>query len=231
MHKNVKEHAELGDIKWLRYFFRESLDIDPTFEEYKEDYECACKVPGMIVPYQELTPLTDDQTRWDIDYWIKLKRDLMENFSVKRLEHMKKVARVIHADKLERIIKEREKAEIQERKKVLKETKEVKLGSTDKKVTDDSEDIEAKIRQREAEERKKIQKDIEENNKRAAGQRNEAGFTNDYNQTYQQIKTGETQHKSGSSRTSEGSDIDAKKIVGIAVAVVVVGAVIILLVK
>ena len=208
MHKNVKEHAELGDIKWLRYFFRESLDIDPTFEEYKEDYECACKVPGMIVPYQELTPLTDDQSQWNIDYWIKLKRGLMENFSVKRLEHMKKVARVIHADKLERIIKEREKAEIQERKKVLKETKEVKLGSTDKKVTDDSEDIEAKTRQKEDEERKES---------------NEAGFT--------QVKTGEAQHKSGSSRTLEGSDIDAKKIVGIAVAVVVVGAVIILLVK
>ena len=223
MHKNVNEHAELGDIKWLRYFFRESLDIDPTFEEYKEDYECACKVPGMIVPYQELTPLTDDQSQWNIDYWIKLKRDLMENFSVKRLEHMKKVARVIHADKLERIIKEREKAEIQERKKVLKETKEVKLGSTDKKVTDDSEDIEAKTRQKEDEERKEKLKDIEESNKRAAKQSNEAGFT--------QVKTGEAQHKSGSSRTLEGSDIDAKKIVGIAVAVVVVGAVIILLVK
>ena len=127
MHKNVKEHAELGDIKWLKYFFRESLDIDPTFEEYKEDYECASKVPGMIVPYQELTPLTDDQSLWDIDYWIKLKRDLMENFSVKRLEHMKKVARVIHADKLARINSERAEAktrkrEAEERKRLLGES-------------------------------------------------------------------------------------------------------------
>lgn len=187
MHKNVNEHAELGDIKWLRYFFRDSLDIDPTFEEYEEDYECAREVSGMIVPYQELTPLTDDQSRWDIDYWIKLKRDLMENFSVKRLEHMKKVARVIHADKL--------------------------------------------VRKQEALEREKLLREIKESKQRTPEQKNNIGFTNDCGSNYQQTKSGEAWGSGASSKTSEGSDIDAKKIVGIAVTVVIVGAVIILLVK
>ena len=225
MHKNVNEHAELGDIKWLRYFFRDSLDIDPTFEEYEEDYECAREVSGMIVPYQELTPLTDDQSRWDIDYWIKLKRDLMENFSVKRLEHMKKVARVIHADKLVR------KQEALEREKLLREIKESKQRVAEQKAVDDSEDIEVKTRKQEALEREKLLREIKESKQRTPEQKNNIGFTNDCGSNYQQTKSGEAWGSGASSKTSEGSDIDAKKIVGIAVTVVIVGAVIILLVK
>ena len=109
MDKDVKKYADLGDIQRLKYIFVDSLDVDPTFEEYKEDYEYAKKVPGLIEQNQELTPMTKDQSRWNDNYWIALKKDLIENFSAERFEHMQNVAKVIYADKIKRLEAERKK--------------------------------------------------------------------------------------------------------------------------
>ncbi len=109
MHKAIKENADSGDIKGLKYIFADCLDVDPTFEKYKEDYEyCQRKVPGLFEQHRDMTPLTENQKEWDYDYWRELKIDLVNNFSKKRFEHMIRVAKVIYAGKIKVISENRE---------------------------------------------------------------------------------------------------------------------------
>ncbi|MCM1479975.1 MAG: hypothetical protein NC085_09735, partial [Muribaculaceae bacterium] len=74
---------------------------------YREEFEYCRNVPGLWAAYEELTPLMSDQSRWNADYWVELKKDLKKNFSIKRFEHMRQVAQVIFADKIKRIYDER----------------------------------------------------------------------------------------------------------------------------
>ena len=55
---SVKKCIDNGDIIGLRYIFLDSLDIDPTFEKYKDDYHFCEKLAGMFEPYIELTPFS-----------------------------------------------------------------------------------------------------------------------------------------------------------------------------
>ena len=125
MHAEVKRLADSGDIKGLRYVFVDALDVDPTFMRYQEDYDY-CRSKGLLEPHQELTPLTQDQTQWTKDYWAHLKVDLLKNLSEKRLMHMKRVAQVLKADKIQRLTEERrqaaETARLQEEQKKAEET-------------------------------------------------------------------------------------------------------------
>ena len=107
MHKEVKEYADNGDLTSLKYIFVDALDVDPTFVRYKEDYEYCKSIPGLLEPYIELTPFTQDQTKWNAAYWAKLKVDLLENFSDKRMSHMCEVAKVFMSEKVQRILAER----------------------------------------------------------------------------------------------------------------------------
>lgn len=109
MHAEVKRLADSRDIKGLRYVFVDALDVDPTFVRYQEDYDY-CRSKGLLEPHQEFTPLTQDQTQWTKDYWAHLKVDLLKNLSEKRLMHMKQVAQVLKADKIQRLTEERRQA-------------------------------------------------------------------------------------------------------------------------
>lgn len=109
MHTNVKKYADSNDITSLRYVFYDCLDVDPSFDKYIEDYEYACKVSGFLDEHIDLTSFSSDESEWDEDYWLSLKKDLKKNFSFKRFNHMKDVARVVHADRLKRIEDERAK--------------------------------------------------------------------------------------------------------------------------
>ena len=108
MHKQVKEFLAKGDIRGLRYVFLDSLDVDPTFEDYQEDYDNCKKVSGFFEEHHELTTVAD-RAQWNNDYWQRLKRDLEKNFSRERFEHMKAVAMVVYADKAARLLNERKK--------------------------------------------------------------------------------------------------------------------------
>lgn len=103
----VKKCIDAGDIKGLRYIFLDSLDVDPTFEKYKDDYAICRKIEGMFEPYAELTALSTNHSEWDMDYWVKLKYDQKQNFSEKRFGHMIEVAKVVNAEKVERLLAER----------------------------------------------------------------------------------------------------------------------------
>ena len=63
----VKKCADRRDIKGLRYIFVDCLDVDPTFEKYKVDYEYCKKIPGMFDAHQELNELVENEKLWDKD--------------------------------------------------------------------------------------------------------------------------------------------------------------------
>lgn len=107
MHKEVKQSADAGDVKDLKYIFVDSLDVDPTFEEYLDDYNY-CVKKGLFEPHKKLNDFSNRQADWNDDYWQKIKRDLLKNFSRERLDHMRKVALVVLADKVERLKRERQ---------------------------------------------------------------------------------------------------------------------------
>ena len=106
----VKKCMDEGDITGLRYIFLDSLDVDPTFEKYKEDYEVCRHLDGMFEPYIELTPLSLLRSDWNMDYWVKIKFDQKKNFSEKRFGHIIEVAKVVNAEKVERLLAERKKS-------------------------------------------------------------------------------------------------------------------------
>ena len=108
MISGIKKCLDSGDIIGLRYIFLDSLDVDPTFEKYIEDYNVCKKLEGMFEPYIELTPLYLSDSDWNMEYWGKIKFDQKKNFSEKRFEHMREIAKIVHAEKVKRLLTERE---------------------------------------------------------------------------------------------------------------------------
>lgn len=103
----IKKRADKGDTKGLRYIFCDSLDVDPTFEKYKDGWEYCLALEGFLDEHNDLSPLRSEASGWNDDYWTMLKSDLMKNFSQKRFEHMKEVAKVYYAEKIRRLEAER----------------------------------------------------------------------------------------------------------------------------
>lgn len=102
----VRECLDNNDVIGLRYIFVDSLDVDPTFETYEDDYEVCCRRDGFFEPHAEMTPFCS-HSGWDMDYWDQIKIDLSNNFSKTRFEHMIEVAKVVYADKIVRLRQER----------------------------------------------------------------------------------------------------------------------------
>ncbi len=107
MNKEIKNFADSRDLKSLKYIFVDCLDVDPTFVRYEEEYNYCRSIPGLLERHVELTPFTQDTSKWNEDYWTSLKMDLLKNFSEERMAHMREVARVFLADKVQRILEER----------------------------------------------------------------------------------------------------------------------------
>lgn len=105
----VKKCAENHDIKGLRYIFVDALDVDPTFDTYRGDYNYCKTIPGMFDSHKDLTPMVQHKEGWTFGYWKQLKLDLMKNFSEKRFDHMIFVAKVVYSKKIARLTAERGK--------------------------------------------------------------------------------------------------------------------------
>ena len=118
VHEAVKTCVVERDIERLKYIFVDCLDVDPTFEKYKGDYEYCMNDSGLglFEKHVELTPMRKEKISWDISYWNSIKMDLIENFSTKRFQHMREVAKVVHAEKIERLLREREQKLIEEKR-------------------------------------------------------------------------------------------------------------------
>ena len=105
-HKKVLELINDNDIRGLRDVLSDALDIDPEGSVYASDIK-EIKNANMFEKHIELTPFTNDTNRWDKDYWARLKRDMTKNMSLERWNFMKKVAKVLKADKIKRLKAER----------------------------------------------------------------------------------------------------------------------------
>ncbi|MCC8051414.1 MAG: hypothetical protein LIP10_12310, partial [Clostridiales bacterium] len=116
MLKETQNYINKGDMVSLWYLFSSALDVDPTFEKYREDYEKCKNLPDFFQPYRELTPLRENPAEWDENYWAHLKSDQKENFSEKRFLHMMEVAKVLKKEKIERLLKERKEEEERKQK-------------------------------------------------------------------------------------------------------------------
>lgn len=126
VYQEVKECADNGDIRGLRYIFLSSLDVDPTFKKYERSFEDYKELSGLFVPHTDkgLMPLVDNCDKWNSGYWNQLKVDLLENFSKERFQHMREVAKVVYAEKILRLEKEQSKVETITKSSIVSQGKE-----------------------------------------------------------------------------------------------------------
>ena len=105
---DVKKLADSNDFVGLHYIFVDSLDADPTFQNYIDSYEYCKQKAGFFEEFQQITPLKLSPNSWNMDYWYLLKKELLINFSEKRFSHMRKVAEVIFSEKIKKLEIERQ---------------------------------------------------------------------------------------------------------------------------
>lgn len=222
MNTEIKKFADSGDIKSLKYIFVDSLDVDPTFVRYEEEYNYCKSIPGLLEPHVELTPFSENKANWTEEYWTSLKMDLIKNFSDKRMSHMRDVAQVFLADKVQRILAERAanntiqqciapKAEPVQTEKVVNITPKPDVTPKEPSISK----AELQARQLE-EERRKLEAENKAHQEREARERAARMEQQRRMQTQPQSQTG---------------DGFSKKAIGIAVAAVTVAVVLILLLK
>lgn len=70
------------------------------------DYANTISVHGAsLLIYVKL--LSNNPKDYDIKYWSQIKLDLKKNFSKERFNHLRGVAKVFHAEKIQRLLRER----------------------------------------------------------------------------------------------------------------------------
>ena len=196
MHESVKRAADSGDVKTLKYTFRDCLDGDPTFEKYQEDYSYCVSKGLLFVPHVELTPMTLDNVN-DV-YWVQLKNDFMENPSKERLEHMKQAAKIFYKDSIEKI-EAKKAAELEAQQRAAEFERQQKA----------REEAERQAQQRAAEAQRQAQQRAMETQRQA-----QQNTTDPYNQQKSQ-NTG-NEGKIYSQPVSSGNKNDPKKANGAA---------------
>lgn len=220
----IKKCADAQDIKGLRYIFADCLDVDPTFEKYRESYEFCKKIPGLFESHQELSDIVENQSKWSREYWDQLKMDLMKNFSQRRFEHMIQVAKVVYGDKIDRLLKERSESESQaadtkkqeavrshesdiiDHNAVPADSQVIKENNSETKLS------EAELQEKRLEEKRK---EIEENNKRVERE--------------QAAQRARIEEKRRSAYNGMGGDFTPKKSKGIVIGIIAVVIVVLLI--
>lgn len=212
----IKNYADARDLKELKYIFVDALDVDPTFVRYEEEYNYCKSIPGLLETHIELTPFRQDKSRWDEAYWTSLKMDLVKNFSDRRMMHMKEVAQVFLAEKITRILKERDAAV----------TTPSIATPANPKIEDKAESAPTTIvtpaisrAEQEKRELEEAKRKLEEENRRT-----EAARQAEARRIEQQRRI----HQTATQTTPAGDS--SKKAIGIAVAVLAVAAVVLILV-
>ena len=213
----IKSYADNRDLKELKYIFVDALDVDTTFVRYEEEYNYCKSIPGLLEAHIELTPFRQDKRHWDEAYWTSLKMDLVKNFSDRRMMHMKEVAQVFLAEKITRILKERDAAI------VTAPTTAPAAPMVEDKIepvtaTTDATPVISRAEQEKRELEKAKRKLEEENRRTEAARQAEA----------RRIEQQRRIHQTTTQTTPTGDS--SKKAIGIAVAVLAVAAVVLILV-
>ena len=213
----VKKCADKGDITGLRYIFADRLDVDPTFEKYRAEYEFCKGIDGMFEGFEDLNGIIFDVNRWDLQYWIQLKLDLKKNFSQERFEHMMKVAQIVYADKIERLLAERKAkkavAEKKREKPAPETSRPAKMESSVVKEVIPTADTQKRMTESEMQEKRleEKRKALELENQKAEAE-----------QQTQRARIEAEKRKNGVQSTTQEGDYESKKFRGIVLAITVV---------
>jgi len=92
---SFKEAVATGDVKDLRIMMKNSLLVDPTFNEFNEMNSLARNVDGLYEAHDG-RDMSSDMSAWNDDYMNKLMVQVVDNFSHERIDHLKKVVRYLH---------------------------------------------------------------------------------------------------------------------------------------
>jgi len=237
MHNEVKERVENKDIRGLQFVFANCLDVDPTFEKYEEDYAYCCKnAPEMFEAHVEgRTPLTNNQGSWNDDYWNEVKIDLLKNFSKKRFEHMRKVAQVVYAEKISRLISERRKLE-EEAKRKQEEQNKNQVHKDNSSSNAVGQQVRTKSRRQEQEEElEKAKRKLAEENRRVEEERRKQANRNRNQMYYDGSKQGPASKETHQIRSGQDTgNKEIKKEMGtvlVLVAVVIIAIVLVCVIK
>ncbi len=98
--EKIKKMADNGEYDYVKLALANNLTVDPTFTDLREAYEYVQKFPSLWAEHKDMTPLINDRSKWNEDYWSKLQTDLEKNFSRKRFDFMRTAAPVIFAKKV-----------------------------------------------------------------------------------------------------------------------------------
>lgn len=86
------EAVHSGNVRLVRIMMKDSLLVDPTFQEFKEMENAANSMRGLYDRHDGRKFITDKKD-WDDNYMDKLMVQVVSNFSHERVEHLKAVVR------------------------------------------------------------------------------------------------------------------------------------------
>ena len=95
--KAFYEAVNQNNIRRIRIMMKDSLLVDPTFEEFNEMKNVAKSVDGLYDVHDGRS-FESDETFWNDDYMNKQMVQLIGNFSKERIEHIKDVVHCLRRD-------------------------------------------------------------------------------------------------------------------------------------
>lgn len=95
-----KQLVATGSVKEIRSSISSSMMMDKTFAECDAALEYAENngVIGLIVDHDDTLPMLENRADWDKDYFGVQSVMLIDNFSRKRIEHVKDIIRKLYPD-------------------------------------------------------------------------------------------------------------------------------------
>jgi hypothetical protein len=86
------------DIRLIRIMMKDSMLVDPTFNEFNRMTQRVKDIPGMYDDHDG-REFENDKSKWDDDYVAREMVRVVSNFSHERLKHLKEVVRYLHPPK------------------------------------------------------------------------------------------------------------------------------------
>lgn len=86
------EAVQSGNVRRVRIMMKNSLLVDPTFEEFQA-MEKAAAAMECLYDEHDGKEFNDDRDSWNDEYMNKVMVKVLSNFSHERLEHLKEVVR------------------------------------------------------------------------------------------------------------------------------------------
>jgi len=92
--------VKAGNLLRARIMLKDSLIVDPTFAQFNEMLAYArVELPALLESYDDGI-LEDDRSKWDKDVMNTELVEIVNNFSQTRIDHLKRVIRIVLTDKI-----------------------------------------------------------------------------------------------------------------------------------